>query len=173
MPYVGHLITADGIKLDPSKVQAIIEMPYPSNKDELATFLGMANFLSKYIPNLSSLNYPLRELGKQTVFEWTNEHATAMNRIGTSICSIRTATFDTKAKFVEMKTNASKHGLGVELSLGGIVAFGSRALTSTEQNYSQIEKDLYAILYGCKQFHQFVCGRRIIAHTDHKPLEAI
>ncbi|KAK2702305.1 hypothetical protein QYM36_019085, partial [Artemia franciscana] len=150
VPYFGHLITADGIKPDPSKVQAIIEMPHPSNKDELATFLGMTNFLSKYIPNLSSLNYPLRELGKQTVFEWTNEHATAMNRIRTSICN-NLATFDTKAKSVEMKTDASKHGLGAELSVGGkIVAFGSRALTSTEQNYSQIEKELYSILYGSK-----------------------
>ncbi|KAK2722381.1 hypothetical protein QYM36_002797 [Artemia franciscana] len=61
VPYFGHLITADGIKSDPSKVQAIIEMLHPSNKDELATFLGMTNFLSKYIPNLSSLNYSLRE----------------------------------------------------------------------------------------------------------------
>ncbi|KAK2711942.1 hypothetical protein QYM36_012907 [Artemia franciscana] len=58
VPYFRHLITADGIKPDPSKVQTIIEMPHPSNKDELATFLGMTNFLSKYIPNLSSLNYP-------------------------------------------------------------------------------------------------------------------
>ncbi|KAK2705957.1 hypothetical protein QYM36_016094 [Artemia franciscana] len=173
VPYFGLLITADGIKPDPSKVQAIIEMPHPLNKDELATFLGMTNFLSKYIPNLSSLNYPLRELGKQTVFEWTNEHATAMNRIRTSICN-NLATFDTKAKSVEMKTDASKHGLRAELSIGGkIVAFGSMVLTSTEQNYSQIEKELYAILYGCKKFHQFVYGRRIIAHTDHKPLEAI
>ncbi|KAK2720320.1 hypothetical protein QYM36_004265 [Artemia franciscana] len=173
VPCFGHLITADGIKPDPSKVQAIIEMPHPSNKDELATFLGMTNFLSKYIPNLSSLNYPLRELGKQTVFERTNEHATAMNRIRTSICN-NLATFDTKTKSVEMKTDASKHGLGAELSVGGkIVAFGSRALTSTEQNYSQIEKELYAILYDCKKFQQFVYGRRIIAHTDHKPLEAI
>ncbi|KAK2706792.1 hypothetical protein QYM36_014732 [Artemia franciscana] len=173
VPYFGHLITADGIKPDPSKVQAIIEMPHPSNKDKLATFLGMTNFLSKYIPNLSSLSYPLGELGKQTAFEWNNEHATAMNRIRTLICN-NLATFDTKAKSVEMKTNASKHGLGAELSIGGkTVAFGSRALTSTEQNYSQIEKELYAILYGCKKFHQFVYGRRIIAHTDHKPLEAI
>jgi hypothetical protein len=52
VPYFGHLVTADAIKPDPSKVEAISEMPQPSNKDKLATFLEMTNFLSKYIPNL-------------------------------------------------------------------------------------------------------------------------
>ena len=120
-----------------------------------------------------SLNYPLRELGKRNDFEWSSEQTEVMKQIKTSICS-NLATFDTKTKYIQLKTDASKHGLGAELGVGGkIVTFGSRALTPTEQNYSQIEKELYAILYGCKKFHQFVYGRKIITHTDHKPFEVI
>jgi hypothetical protein len=76
-----------------------------------------------------------------------------MDKIKTMIYS-SLATFNTKAKIVELKTDAFKHGTGAEFSVGRkIVAFGSGALTSTEQNYSQIEKELYAILYGCRKFH--------------------
>jgi len=79
--YFGHLITTDGIKPDPLKVHAIKEIPQPSNKDELAMLLGMTNFLSKYIPNLSSLNYLLQELGKRNDFEWASKHTEAMVQI--------------------------------------------------------------------------------------------
>ena len=102
-----------------------------------------------------------------------SEHTEAMEQIKTSVFS-NFKTFDTKAKYIQLKTDASKHSLWAELCVSGkIVIFGSRALTLTEQNYSQIEKELYAILYGCRKFHQFVYGRKIIAHTDNKPLEAI
>ncbi|KAK2717845.1 hypothetical protein QYM36_006594, partial [Artemia franciscana] len=143
------------------KVEAISEMPQPANKDELTIFLGKANSLLKYIPLLSCLNFPLRELGKQNVFEWTNQPTAAVDKTKILIFSILT-TFDTNAKSLELKTDASKHSLGAELSIGGkVVAFRSGAVTLTEQNYFQIEKELYAILYGCRKFHQFVYGRRM------------
>ncbi|KAK2720085.1 hypothetical protein QYM36_004107 [Artemia franciscana] len=112
--YFGHLITTDGIKPDPLKVHAIKEIPQPSNKDELAMLLGMTNFLSKYIPNLSSLNYLLQELGKRNDFEWASKHTEAMEQIKTLICS-NLQSFDTKVKYIQLKTDASKHGLGAEL----------------------------------------------------------
>ncbi|KAK2726579.1 hypothetical protein QYM36_007431 [Artemia franciscana] len=98
VPYFGHLITTDGIEPDPSKAQAIREMPQPSNKDKLATLLGMTNFLFKYIPNLSFLSYLLQELRKQNVFEWTSEPTEAMEQIKTLTCS-NLATFDIKANY--------------------------------------------------------------------------
>ena len=168
--YFGHIISRDGIKPDPEKIRAIQDMPSPQSKEELQTLLGMLNFLSKYIPNLSSKNKPLRDLTKATDFRWETNHKASMKEIKSCI-SENLAFFDHKCKVVELKVDASKHGLGAELSsYGKIVGFASRALSTTEQNYSQLEKELYAIVFGCKHFHHYIYGRKTIMTTDHRPL---
>ncbi|KAK2707613.1 hypothetical protein QYM36_015351, partial [Artemia franciscana] len=161
--YFGHIISRDRIKPDPEKIRAIQDMLSPQSKEELQTLLGMLNFLSKYIPDLSSKNKPLRDLTKATDFRWETDHE-AKNL----------AFFDHKCKVVELKVDASKHGLGAELSSNGkIVGFASRALSTTVQNYSQLEKELYVIVFGCKHFHHYIYGRKTIVTTDHRPLETI
>ena len=62
VPYIGHILTANGLKPDPSKVQAVEEMPSPADKPALLRFLGMVNYMSKFIPSLAELTQPLREL---------------------------------------------------------------------------------------------------------------
>ncbi|KAK2725576.1 hypothetical protein QYM36_000169 [Artemia franciscana] len=171
--YFGHIISRDGIKPDPEKIRAIQDMPSPQSKEELQTLLGMLNFLSKYIPDLSSKNKPLRDLTKATDFRWETDHEASMKEIKSCI-SENLAFFDHKCKVVELKVDASKHGLGAELSSNGkIVGFASRALSTTEQNYSQLEKELYAIVFGCKHFHHYIYGRKTIVTTHHCPLETI
>ncbi|KAK2718380.1 hypothetical protein QYM36_005628 [Artemia franciscana] len=171
--YFGHIISRDGIKPDPEKIRAIQDMPSPQSKEELRTLLGMLNFLSKYIPDLSSKYKPLRDLTKATDFRWETDHEASMKEIKSCI-SENLAFFDHKCKVVELKVDASKHGLGAELSSNGkIVGFASRALSTTEQNYSQLEKELYAIVFGCKHFHHYIYGRKTIVTTDHRPLKTI
>ena len=71
VPYVGHLLTAEGLKIDPQKVKAIHEMPEPNTKEDVMRFLGFVQFLSRYLPKLSTVDAPLRELEKSDVlFHW-------------------------------------------------------------------------------------------------------
>ncbi|KAK7938626.1 hypothetical protein WMY93_001952 [Mugilogobius chulae] len=73
-----------------------------------------------------------------------------------------------------LQVDASKSGLGaVLLQEGKPVAYASKSLNSTEQNYAQIEKELYAVVFGCKRFHEYMYGRDVTVESDHKPLEAI
>ncbi|KAL0149263.1 hypothetical protein M9458_055497 [Cirrhinus mrigala] len=73
-----------------------------------------------------------------------------------------------------LQVDASKSGLGaVLLQQDKPVAYASKSLNSTEQNYAQIEKELYAVLFGCKRFHEYMYGRKVTVESDHKPLEAI
>ena len=171
--YFGHIISKEGIKPDPEKIKAIRDMPNPKSKEELQTLLGMLNFLSKYIPDLSSKNKPLRDLTKATEFKWEAVHKSSMEEIKRSI-SDSLSFFEHDCKTLDLKVDASKHGLGAELSLKGkIFGFASRALSKTEQNYSQMEKELYAIVFGCKHFHHYIYGRKVFVTTDHRPLETI
>ena len=65
--FLGHIISVDGLKVDPGKCDAIINMPIPNNKTELQRFLGIINYVGKFIPNLSNITEPLRVLLEKEV----------------------------------------------------------------------------------------------------------
>ena len=142
IPYFGHVISENGIHPVPQKVRALREMRTPYTKDELQTILGMINYLARYIPNLSSINQPLRDLVKQRQFKWEQHHDTSFTNIKESICG-SLEFFDPTTGNVELQVDASKFGLGATLSQNGKpILFASRSLNSTEQSYSRIEKEL-------------------------------
>ena len=82
VPYMGHLITAEGLKPDPQKVQAILDMPTPENKQAVQRLLGCVTYLAKFLPRLSQMAEPLRRLtDKDAHWEWFDHHDQAMNEI--------------------------------------------------------------------------------------------
>ncbi|KAK2719301.1 hypothetical protein QYM36_004948 [Artemia franciscana] len=173
IPYFGHVISKDGIHPDPNKVNALKEMPRPRNREELQTLLGMLNYLSRYIPNLSSQNEPLRTLSNQHKFVWEEVHDNAFDTIKKSICST-ISPFDPSVGNLELQVDASKSGLGAVLIQNeNIISFSSRSLNTTEQKYSQIEKELYVIVFGIRHCHQYLYGHSFVVVTDHKPLETL
>ncbi|KAK2710069.1 hypothetical protein QYM36_013668 [Artemia franciscana] len=173
IPYFGHLLTAEGIKADPEKTKAIANMPAPESHEQLQVLLGMYNYLARYIPNLSSLNHPLRELSKSKTYDWKTQHENAKKQIQASICK-NLSYFDHKSRNVEVIVDASQHRLGAQLVVDNkTVAFGSRSLSGAEKRYSQIEKEMLAVTYTCKHFRQYIYGRTTTVTTDHKPLESI
>ena len=173
--YFGHLITDKGLKPDPEKVQAIEQMPPPSDKKELQTVLGMITYLSKFAPQLSEITKPMRDLLKDDVdFSWDKPQAEALTKVKQIITAKPVLAFFDPKKPITLQVDASKHGLGATIMQDKKpVAFASKSLNNTEMNYAQIEKELYAILFGCKRFHQYVYGQRVTVESDHKPLESI
>ncbi|KAK2702932.1 hypothetical protein QYM36_018462 [Artemia franciscana] len=97
IPYFGHLLTSEGIKPDPEKTRAITEMPPPENSEQLQKLLGMLNYLSRYIPNLSSLNKSLRGLARADKYKWKPAHKKAFSKIKSALCS-NLAYFDPKCE---------------------------------------------------------------------------
>ncbi|KAK2718758.1 hypothetical protein QYM36_005932 [Artemia franciscana] len=154
-----------------AKLRAVLQAARDKG-EELQTLLGMYNYLSRYIPNLATLNKPLRDLSKQQKFEWNTSHKEAKRVIQNPV-SKNLSYFDPEAKEIEVITDASQHGLGAQLTTdGATVAFASRSLSETEQHYSQMEKEMLAVTFACKRFHQYLFGRTICVTTDHKPLES-
>ena len=174
--FFGHLLTADGLKPDPDKVKAIKDMPDPKDKKELQTMLGMITYLAKFASNqLSEITKPLRDLLKDDVeFTWDTPQKDALNKIKTMMSEEPVLAYYDPSKPVTLQVDSSKSGCGAAIFQSGKpVAFASKSLNQTEQNYAQIEKELYAILFGCTRFHQFIYGRQILVESDHKPLEII
>ncbi|KAK2710644.1 hypothetical protein QYM36_011985 [Artemia franciscana] len=140
---------------------------------ELQTLLGMINYLAKYIPSLSTKNKKLHDLTKADLFIWEEEHTQILEDLKSSIVS-NTPFFNHKSNNMELIVDASRHRLGAHLvSEGKVTAYASRSLSKTEQKYSQLEKKLYAIVFGCKHFHHYLYGQHVKVPTDHCPLKMV
>ena len=177
--FLGHLISADGIKPDPRKIEAILQMPTPANKTELQRFLGMINYLGKFLPNISKETAPLCQLLEKDVqWQFEQQHEAVVNRLKKMITSSPVLAYYESKLPIRLTTDASKAGLGAVLEQNheGVwkpIAYASRAMTQCEQHYAQIEKETLAIVFACERFHEYTYGKRVIVRTDHKPLGAI
>ncbi|KAL7865172.1 hypothetical protein SRHO_G00104190 [Serrasalmus rhombeus] len=173
--YVGHIFTSEGLKADPSKTVAITNMPVPTDVNSLQRFLGMVNYLGKYIPNFSEIAAPLRKLThKETAWCWFQQHQEAFDRLKSLLSSPPVLAYYDVKEPVTLTCDASCHGLGAAcMQNGRPVAFASRVLTDTETRYAQIEKELLAVVFACTKFRDYIYGKPTIVETDHQPLVTI
>ena len=173
--YVGHRITGDGLKPTEERVKAIVDMKAPENIKELEAVLGMIAYVAKFIPMLSELNAPLRALKQQDEWYWTGVEQAAYDSIKKELTSNRVLKYYNVKAPVLLSVDASTKGLGAAIIQdGGVVAYASRALTSTEQKYAQIEKEMFAVVFGCTRFHKLLYGKDdVTIESDHQPLESL
>ena len=175
--YTGFILTGEGVKVQPQKVQAILDMPQPTNIDEVRTFLGMATYLSKHIPNFSDLTKDLRDLikVKSGSFLFAEPQIVAFENIKKALASSPVLGYYSAKDPIVISCDASKHGLGASIWQNNKpVAYASKSLTTTEQAYAQIEKELLAVVFATRKFHNLIYGRTDVEiETDHLPLVSI
>ena len=143
----GHRITKDGVKVDEAKVQAIHDMPKPVDVAGVRRLCGMTQYMSRFLPDLAETLEPIRALTrKDTPFvlstECENAFATLKKNLSESPCL---AYFDA-IKEVVIQVDSSQHGTGaVLLQEGCPVKYASRALSPSERNWAQIEKEALSV----------------------------
>lgn len=173
--YLGHIFSGNGVRVDESKVKAIVNMSTPTNITELQRFLGMITYLGSYIENLSLKTANLRMLlSKNTIWNWTDKHDMEFKNLKDAITQCPVLTYYDPNKDIALSVDSSKDSMGaVILHEKQPIAYASASLTPTQQSYSQIEKELLAILFGCTKFHQYIYGRQTLVETDHKPIVSL
>ena len=173
--FFGHLYTKDGVKPDPDKIQAITDLRRPEDKSELRTFLGMVGYLQQFLPGLSELEKPLRDMDRSHVlFSWDANHQKCFEEIKRLVSGAVTLSYYDRSKPVTLQTDYSTKGLGVALvQEGKPIHFGSKTLSPAESNYAPIEGEMLAIVYGIKKFSHYLYGRRFTVESDHKPLRHV
>ena len=139
--FFGHQLTPEGLKPDPEKIKAIGEMKAPQSIQTLQSFSCMVKYLKRFSPVLSELSELLHRLTKQNmVWAWESEQQQAFKKIKHALTTLPVLTYLDKNKEHIIQTDASKTGLvAVLLQEGQPVVYASRALTDTEQRYSNIE----------------------------------
>ena len=133
-------------------------MPPPQDVAAVQRLLGLAQYLSKFLPHLSDITKPLRELTqKDTVWVWGPAQQEALKNLKTAVSSTPILRYYNVNEEVTLQCDASQTGLGASLLQNGQpVAYASRALTATETRYAQIEKELLAIVFACTHFESYV-----------------
>ena len=178
--YLGHQINHEGIRPLEDKVEAIAKAPTPSNLRELWSFLGLLNYYGKFIPNLATIIHPLTTLlstGKKS--DWSVECVKAFQLAKSQLMSAQVLTHYDPQLPITLAADASAYGIGAVIShilpdgSERPIAFASRKLSPTEQNYAQVEREALSLIFGIKKFHQYLYGRKFCLVTDHKPLTSI
>ena len=178
--YLGFRITQAGLSTLPCKVEAVLKAPTPRNVTELKSFLGLVNYYGRFLANLSSVCHPLNRLLQKEV-KWTSseECEKSFERLKESLVSAQVLMHYDVSLLVRLACDASAYGIGAVISHvlpsgeERPVAYASRSLSKAEVNYSQIEKEALALIFGVRRFHQFLYGRKFVLVTDHKPLVTI
>lgn len=177
--YLGHVVENNKILKSPSKVEALIHMRAPKNVQEVRQFLGMVTYYSRFIPDVSTITYPLRKLlWKNQKFCWTKECDKAFIKLKNEISSDRVLVPFNPELPVTLATDASPVGISAVLSHSineeeKPIAFASRSLTEAERNYSQLDREALAIIFGVSHFFDYLYGRHFVLITDNKPLSRI
>lgn len=177
--YLGHRIDKDGIHPTTEKLRAIQDAPEPQNVTQLRAYLGLLNYYSKFIPMLSSQIRPLYSLLEKNVdFVWSKECQSSFELSKKLIMQNQVLTHYDPNKTLVVSCDASSYGVGSVLSIreNGVdkpVFFASGTLSKAEKNYSQIEREALALIFGIKRFHKYIYGRPFILVTDHQPLKTI
>ena len=172
LKYLGHLITADGVKPNPVKIKAVKERKKLTNVKQVQSFLGLAGYYRKFIKNFSSIARPLTKLAKkETIFDWTSKCKEAFNKLKEALCSAPVLRFPNFNEPFTLTTDASNQGLGAVLSQNDHPClFISRTLNKAEENNSTSEKELLAIVCAMKRLRQYLLGKPFKIQSDHNAL---
>ena len=175
--YLGFRVSAKGLQVLDDRVRAITDMDAPTNVTELQSFLGLVTYYNQFLPHLSTVLEPLHKLlRKGQIWVWGEPQEAAVNKVKEMLRSTPVLVHYDPSLPLLLTVDSSSFGLGCVLAhvmkdgTHKPIAFKSRKLSSAERNYSQLDKEALAVLYGVKKFHKYLFGRFFVIHTDHKPL---
>jgi hypothetical protein len=169
--YLGHIISHEGTKPDPSKTAAVTQWPVPKDTHQLKQFLGLAQYFAKYIRAYGPMAAPLYALLKKNVpWQWGDNQAKAFALIKEAMTSPPLLQLPDWTKSFTLVCDASVHGVGsVLLQDDKPIAFRSRKFTPAEYNYSTGDQELLAVIDALQFFRCYVEGISFVLVTDHKP----
>ncbi|KAJ9522904.1 hypothetical protein QJQ45_023691 [Haematococcus lacustris] len=179
LKFLGHVIFAGAIAVDPEKIKSISSWPVPQSLQQLQSFLGAANFVRKFVHNFSVLAAPLTDLcGKAgDSFLWHNwpaDELKAFASLKAAVAQVPMLRLPDHTQPFQVYCDASLQGVGAVLMQDGYpLAYLSKKLSSAERNYTTGEQELLALITACKEWRCYLEGVPFTLFTDHKPLTAL
>ena len=171
--FLGHIVSAEGIRVDPVKIEAIVNWKPPRNVTEVRSFLGLAGYYRRFVQGFSVIASSLtRLLRKGVKFEWDDKFQSSFKRLKEILIEAPVLIQLTSGRDYTVYSDASRIGLGCVLMQDGkVVAYASRQLKPHEQNYPTHDLELAAVVFALKIWRHYLYGEKCRIFTDHKSLK--
>ncbi|GBN71182.1 Retrovirus-related Pol polyprotein from transposon 297 [Araneus ventricosus] len=179
VPYLGHVISAEGVKTDTEKIKAVVDWPRPETVLDLRSFLGLCTYYRRFVKSFSTIARPLHKLAEaKSNFNWTEECEKSFNSLKHSLTSSPILTYPRTDKDFILDTDASNEGIGAVLSQNirneeRVIAYFSKSLGKPERNYCVTRKELLVFVKSIEHFHHYLYGRKFLLQTEHASLRCL
>ncbi|KAL4339993.1 hypothetical protein GQ457_08G031450 [Hibiscus cannabinus] len=171
--FLGHVVSSEGIRVDPKKVEAIVNWKQPTSVIEIRSFLGLAGYYWRFVSGFSKVASPLTKLLQKGVkYEWSDARQQAFEKLKEALINAPVLTQPVSGKEFVVYSDASYVGLGcVLMQEGRVVAYASRQLKVHEKNYPTHDIELAAVVFALKIWRHYLYCEKCIVYTDHKSLK--
>ena len=171
--FLGHIVSAEGVRVDPAKIEAVVNWKLPQNVTEVRSFLGLARYYRRFLRGFSVIASPLTKLLKKGIkFEWIDKCHNSFEQLKGMLVEAPVLTQPTPRKEYTLYSDAVGIGLGCVLMQDGkVVAYASRQLKPHEQNYPTHDLELAAVVFALKIWRHYLYGEKCRVYTDHKSLK--
>jgi hypothetical protein len=172
MEFLGHIVSAEGISMDPRKVQAILDWPTPKNRTEVLQFKGLAGFYRRGVKDFSKITAPLSVLTGNVPFTWGPREQKAFEGLKHAISTAPVLVPPDFTRSFVVRCDASQYAIGQVLSQGEgkeerVVAFESRKLNPAEVKYPVHDQELLSVVHALKKWRHYFNGQRFKVITDN------
>jgi hypothetical protein len=173
--FLGHIISNQGIHVDPGKIEAVKTWLTPKTPTDIRSFLGLAGYYRRFISNFAKIAVPLTELTqKNKAFTWNLEQETAFQTLKLKLCQAPILSLPDGTEDLVVYCDASNLGLGcVLMQRGKVIAYASRQLKIHEKNYTVHDLELDAVIFALKIWRHYLYGTKCVVFTDHRSLQHI
>ena len=177
--FLGHKLGRGSLSPNDDLISKIQQAPAPTTKKQLRSFLGLVGYYRAFVPNFAAIAVPLTDLtqkGKPDKLVWTDVQEQAFQTLKRHVCVQPVLRLPDISKQFILQTDASAEGIGAVLfqEVEGVkhpVAYASKKLLPRERNYSTIEREALAVIWGVQKFQNYLMGTHFILETDHSPLQ--
>ena len=158
--FLGHVISAKGIYVDPQKIEAVVNWERPTNVTEVRSFLGLAGYYRRFVEGFSKIVTPLTRLTRKNAkFQWDDNCEKSFQELKACLTSAPVLTLPSGNEGFVVYSDASRQGLGcVLMQHGKVVAYASRQLKKHEQNYPTHDLELAAVVFALKIWRHYLYG---------------
>ena len=173
--FLGHVISAEGVMVDPAKIEAVVSWTPPTSVREVRSFLGLAGYYRRFVRGFSSIARPLTQLLRKDVpFEWTPECQSSFEELKKRLTTAPILSLPKGTEGFVVYTDASGSGIGCVLQQGDrVIAYASRQLKPSELNYPVHDLELAAVVHALKIWRHYLFGTSCKIMCDHKSLKYI
>jgi hypothetical protein len=169
--YLGHIISHEGVGVDPEKISTMVEWPQPCSTRAMRGFLGLTGYYRKFIQDYGKIAAPLTQMLRKNSFNWSEKAVASFEKLKASMTQAPVLALPDFSRQFVVECDASGSGIGAVLRQDLPIAFHSQALHGKNLLMSTYEKEMLALVMAVLKWKHYLLGRKFVVRTDQRSLQ--